>query len=194
MSKTPTNELEGAPAAGAPSFLEVGRLRRTHGIHGELVLEVLTDFPERIRRGVTLYVGPDRRPLRLRSRRGHAEGLLIAFQGYEDREAAGELRNQGVFVRADDRPPLEEGEYYHHQILGLPVFDEQRRALGRVIEILETGSNDVLIIRSESGPELLLPLLETTLLGVDLERGELTVRLLPGLLPNEPEADEDLPR
>jgi 16S rRNA processing protein RimM len=115
--------------------------------------------------------------------------LLIAFQGYEDREAVGELRNQLVMVRADDRPPLEEGEYYHHQILGLRVFNEDGQFLGQVVEILETGANDVLVIRPEQGAELLLPMLESTVLSVNLESGELQVHLLPGLQPGEEETD-----
>jgi len=178
------------PAGGAKAeFLVVGKLRRPHGIRGEIILEVLTDFPERLHRGLVVYVGPQHQPLRLRSLRQIEGGLLIAFQGYADREAAGELRNQLVMVRADDRPPLEEGEYYHHQIMGLRVVNEGGQFLGQVVEILETGANDVLVIRPEQGQELLLPMLESTILSVNLDRGELQVHLLPGLKLGEEEAD-----
>jgi 16S rRNA processing protein RimM len=174
---------------GKAEFLVVGKLHRPHGIRGEVILEILTDFPERLHRGLTVYIGPQHQPLRLRSLRQIEEGLLVSFQGYEGREAVGELRNQLVMVRTDDRPPLEEGEYYHHQILGLRVIDERGQFLGNVVEILETGANDVLVIRPEQGEELLLPMLESTVLSVDLESGEMHVHLLPGLRPGEEETE-----
>lgn len=192
MSPEENSQPDGIlPLAGGAKaeFLVVGKLRRPHGIRGEIILEVLTDFPERLHRGLVVYVGPQHQPLRLSSLRQIEGGLLIAFQGYKDREAAGELRNQLVMVRADDRPPLEEGEYYHHQIMGLRVVNEGGQFLGQVVEILETGANDVLVIRPEQGQELLLPMLESTILSVNLERGELQVHLLPGLKLGEEEAD-----
>ncbi len=189
----------GSPAEGGPVFLAVGRLRRPHGVRGEIQMEVLTDFPERIEPGARLYAGPHYRPLTVRSVRWHDRLMLIAFEGYHTPETIGELRNQLVFVTAADRPPLGEGEYYHHQILGLRVFDEGRRLLGTVVEILETGANDVYVVRLEGAPadrletparralqrEILLPATEETILEINLARGEMMVRLLPGLLDEE---------
>jgi 16S rRNA processing protein RimM len=180
----------GSPGSGEPSFIVVGRLRRPHGVRGEIVLEVLTDFPERLRTGVTVFIGPEHRPYLLRGRRPIDEGLLVAFRGLSNREEVLQLRNQEVFVRTDDLPALEEGEYYHHQIVGLRVINETGEVLGKVTDIIETGSNDVYVIRPESGREILLPVLDKTILDVNLDRGELRVHLLPGLLPEEQETDE----
>jgi 16S rRNA processing protein RimM len=105
------------------------------------------------------------------------------LEPYNDPESAGELRNQMVYVRADDRPPLPEGEYYHHQLLGLDVVSEQGEYLGHLTQILGTGANDVYVIRPESGPELLLPAIESVVLDIDITHGEMKVRLLPGLRP-----------
>jgi 16S rRNA processing protein RimM len=86
-------------------------------------------------------------------------------------------------VPTADRPPLPEGEYYHHQLIGLKVVNEQGDVLGKVKEILATGANDVYIVRPEIGKEILIPAVDEFILAVNLERGELRVRLAPGLLP-----------
>jgi 16S rRNA processing protein RimM len=173
----------GSPQKGEPVFLAVGKLRRPHGLHGEIIMDVLTDFPERLHRGDTLYVGTEYQPLRLRSHRWHSAALLVTFEGYDNPERAGELRNQWVYVTTADRPPLPEGEYYHHQLIGLKVISEQGEVLGKVTEILATGANDVYVVRAEIGTEILIPAVDDFVRAIDLERGELRVRLAPGLLP-----------
>lgn len=169
----------------SPAYLAIGKLRRPHGVKGEILMDVLTDFPERIQTGATLLVGAEYTPLQLRSRRAHGNTLLVAFEGYDTPEAVGEWRNQIVYVTAADRPALPEGDYYHHQLLGLHVVSDAGQELGLLAEILETGANDVFVVRPESGPEILLPVIASVFLGVDLERGEIRVHLLPGLLSEE---------
>jgi 16S rRNA processing protein RimM len=163
----------------------VGKLRRPHGVRGEMLMQVLTDFPERLGRGSVLYLGADQPRLTLRSLRPHKDGLLVAFEGIDTPEEAGRLRNQVVFVKTADRPPLEEGEYYHHQLIGLRVICADGRMLGQAVEILETGASDVLVVRGESGPEILVPLAEPFLKAVRLQQGEVEVTLIPGMLPGE---------
>ncbi|MBL7164163.1 MAG: 16S rRNA processing protein RimM [Anaerolineales bacterium] len=177
----------GSPNDGGPEFLVVGKLRRPHGLRGEIIMSVWTDFPERLTSGIQLYVGDDHQLLKIRSLRQHNQGFLIAFEGYDDREQAGVFRNQLVSVRTDDLPSLEEGEFYHHQLLGLRVIrDEDDSVLGTVVKIIETGgANDVFQVRSEDDTELLLPDIESVVLDIDIERGEMRVHLIPGLLPNE---------
>ena len=174
----------GSPQKGEPVFLAVGKLRRPHGVHGEIIMDVLTDFPERLHTGMTLFIGPEHLPLRLRSHRPTAAAMLVAFEGYNTPEQAGELRNQFAYVPTADRPPLPEGEYYHHQLIGLKVVDEHGKALGRVSEILATGANDVYVVRPEMGAEILIPAVDEFVLDTDLERGELRVHVAPGLLPD----------
>lgn len=168
---------------GEPLYLAVGKLRRPHGIRGEIVMEMLTDFPERFRAGAVVYVGPRRVPLTLRSVRPHRDRLLVAFEGYENRSQVEALRNLLVAVPSDEVPPPEEGEIYLHQLLGLRVVTDEGMPLGRLVEILETGANDVYIVEPEGGgAEILLPAIDEVVLHIDLERGEMTVHLLEGLL------------
>ncbi len=174
----------GSSPVGEPAFLVVGKLRRPHGVRGELVMEVITDFPERLEPGVTVYIGEDHQPHEIRSKRPHGALMLITFDAYRDPETAGGLRNQLVYVRADDRPPLAEGEYYHHQLIGLSVVSDVGQRLGQLTQILQTGANDVYVVRPEIGREILLPAIPDVIQDIDLAKGEMLVRLLPGLLPD----------
>jgi 16S rRNA processing protein RimM len=164
--------------------LAVGRIRRPHGIAGELLMEIHTDFPERLVPGRVVFVGPERTALEIKAIRLHVKSFLVSFAGVTNREQAAALRNQWVSVRTDGLEPLPDGDYYHHQIIGLRVLAEDGRELGSVVEILETGANDVYIVRSEDGKEILLPATDDVTKEIDLQAGEMQVELLPGLLPD----------
>ena len=178
----------GSPSAGEPALLlVVGKIRRPHGVAGEALVEIYTDFPERLAPKTLIFVGAAHQPLTIRKRRPHKDGLLLAFEDITTPEQVGLLRNLMISIPAADRPPLPEGEYYHHQILGLSVVDEDGQELGKLAEILETGANDVYVVTRDDGTELLLPAISDVLLDVDLPRKTMRVHLLPGLIREERE-------
>jgi 16S rRNA processing protein RimM len=176
QDQTQQDTSAGSPTPGEPAFLAVGRLRRPHGITGEILMDVLTDFPERLRPGKTVYVGETHEPLRIAGIRGHNLELIVRFHGMNTSEEVGRLRNALAFVKASEVPTLPEGEYYHHQLLGLTVVDETGNELGKLEQILETGANDVYVVKTTEGKELLLPAVEDVILEVNLERREVRVR------------------
>lgn len=178
-------ETAAPPSSSASEYLVVGKLRRPHGLQGEILMEVLTDFPERLKPGVTLYAGSDFAPLQIQKVRWQNQAMLISFSEHESLDAVGKLRNQFVFVPAADRPALAVGEYYHHQLTGLMVYTQQGEQLGEITQILETGANDVFVIRPRDGREILIPDTDEVVLNVDLETGRMTIHILPGLLPDE---------
>ena len=178
----------GSPTSGEPVYLAVGMLRRPHGIHGDLLMEVHTDFPERLRPGMKVYIGKDYAPMTIARIRPHAQGLLVGLRGVETPEAAGRYRNLLVSVPAKDRPSLPQGEYYHHQLIGLRVESDDGESLGLLTEVLVTGANDVYVVTDEAGRELLLPAIEPVVLSVDLEGGVLKVHLIPGLVESQGDA------
>ncbi len=175
----------GSPSAGEPALLVIGKIRRPHGLAGEALVEIYTDFPERLAPKTLVFVGAAHQPLTIRKRRPHKDGLLLTFEDITTPEQVGLLRNQMLSIPAVDRPPLPEGEYYHHQILGLSVVDENGQDLGRLTEILETGANDVYVVTRDDGTELLLPAIADVVLDVDLPRKTMRVHLLPGLIKEE---------
>ena len=146
-------------------------------------MSVMTDFPERIQAGVAVYLGEDHKPVTIAGVRHHNKGMLVKFEEYPSREDVEFIRNWPVFVRTADRPALPEGEYYHHQLIGLNVLTDEDQKLGAVAEILETGANYVFIVRNAAGEDVLLPDIPEVVLAIDLDAKEMRVHLLPGLLP-----------
>ncbi|MDA1329748.1 MAG: 16S rRNA processing protein RimM [Chloroflexi bacterium] len=163
-----------------PVFLAVGKVRRPHGLRGEVLVHILSDFPERLQPGAEILLGEEYLPVTIRSRRHHNDGLLIAFEQYSAREQLDAFRNQVLYIRIEDLPKLDNQEYYHHQLIGLDVWAEGQ-LLGKLSEIIETGANDVYVVRSEVGNEVLLPATSEVILGIDLEKKRLEAHLLPGL-------------
>ena len=175
-----TTNTSGSPD-GEPVYLVVGFLRRAHGLRGELIMDLHTDFPERLKSGRKLFVGEEYRPVELASARTHAKGMLVKFKGIESPEEAGLFRNQWVYVRASDVPSLPEGKLYQHELFGFEVVDENGEALGQLVEILETGANDVYVVRNETGKEILLPAIPSVILELDAPRRVMRVHVLEGL-------------
>ena len=108
--------------------------------------------------------------------------MLVKFKGIETPEDAGQFRNQWVYVKATDVPPLPEGKLYQHELFGFDVVDENDNLLGELVEILETGANDVYVVRDESGKEILLPAIPSVILELDPARRLMRVHLLEGLV------------
>jgi 16S rRNA processing protein RimM len=132
-----------------------------------------------------LYLEAEGEQLHLVKCRPHREGMLMTFEGYSSPEEVSQLRNQTIFVKSEDRPALADGEYYNHQLIGLHVITHEGTPLGIVTEILETGANDVLVIRSDTGVETLIPMADAFIQGIDLDKREILVHLIPGMLSEE---------
>jgi 16S rRNA processing protein RimM len=165
----------GSPDKSEPVFIAVGLLRRSHGVSGEMIMDVLTDFPERLRNR-KVFLGEKKLPNRILSLRKHNRAMIVALEGCSTPEATAGFRNAVVYVRADQLPELPEGEYYHHELLGLLAVTEDGRELGRLEQILETGANDVYLVRQADGGELLLPAVEDVIVAYEIKEGKIVVR------------------
>jgi 16S rRNA processing protein RimM len=159
---------------------------RPHGVRGELRVEVITGHPERLGQHAHFYLAHPDSPEQaqrysVEEIRGHKEIVLLKLEGCDDRNEAEVLRDMLVQVPAEEAVPLEEGEYYHFQIVGVRVETEDGEWLGQVAEVLETGANDVYLVRGPRG-EILLPAIVDVVLELDLEARRMVVRLLPGML------------
>jgi len=172
----------GSPAAGEPAFLAVGKIRRPHGVNGDVLVEVYTDFPERLKPKTVVYAGEAHIMLTIRRTRSHNDGLLLGFDGYLTPEDVGTFRNQILYIAKTNLTELTDGEFYYHELLGLSVTDETGRPLGEITEIMQTGANDVYVITDDAGREILLPAIADVILHVDRIEKIMKVHLLPGLV------------
>lgn len=167
----------GSPQTGEPVYLTIGKLRRTHGVQGEIIMDALTDVPETITAGLVVFVGGHHKEVKIKSVRQADKSYLVAFEGYDDCDQVGIFRNQYVFIKTKDAAPLEVGKYYQHEVIGMEVVDESGSHIGKVAEIISTGANDVYVILPESGEEILIPAIKAVILEIDAVKKKMKVRL-----------------
>ena len=135
----------------------------------------LSDNPGRFARGSSLLLGGS--TVRVVSSRKDKAHLVVRLDAVGDRTNAESLRGSHLTVPLDELEPPPAGSYYHYQIMDMDVSAEDGSPLGRVVQILPTGSNDVYVVRDGEGKETLVPALAGVLLEVDPERGRMVVRL-----------------
>lgn len=163
----------------ALEYLIIGQVVGSWGVRGEAKVNILTDFPERFALLKRVYLGEEHTPCKVQYARLHKQWALIKFVGIDSPAAARALAGQYVRIPIAEAMPLAADEYYEHQILGLAVWTDEGEYLGRIKEILFTGSNDVYVVQDDA--EILIPALKDVVLQVDLEQGRMIVHLLEGL-------------
>lgn len=186
-----TDDRISGPASAQPAgprYLLLGEILRPHGIRGELRMRILTDFPERIPELDAVYVGvgpasPDVTAYHVEHMRMHQAYGLLKLQGVDDRNQAELLRDLFVMVAIEDAVPLEEGEFYLYQLIGLAVETTSGEALGTLRDVIETGANDVYVVASPTYGEVLLPAIDEVIVRLDIPAGVMVVNLIEGLLP-----------
>ena len=161
------------------SSINVGRILGPHGLWGGIRIEVYTDVPHRFDVGSTLYIESTSYTVSGCSS-GNSGQLILAFHGLTTQAQARALIGQWITVPASEVPELPPGEFYHFQLLDLRVLTADGEELGRVSDILETGSNDVYVVSGEDG-ETLVPALAEVIQEIDLDRGIMVVSLPDGL-------------
>jgi len=161
--------------------MAVGRVLRPHGIRGDLLVEPYSETIHSIEAESEVFIGSLQNLRTVVSLRSHRNHMILRVEGCEDRETAEAFRGSELLIPMQAAEPLEEGVYYRWQILGLAVEEQGGKHLGTVRDILETGANDVYIVRGDGPRELLLPAIESVILKVDLDAGQLLVRLPEGL-------------
>lgn len=167
-------------------YLNVGKIVNTHGVMGEVRVISTTDFPEiRYQVGNTLYLFQDKKkPIKLTitSHRKHKNFDLLMFEGYININHAESLRGGELKVIEDDLEDLAENEYYYYEIVGLKVLDQEGAELGVISEILDTGANDVWVVKRKGQRDALLPYIESVIKEIDLENGVVHADIPEGLL------------
>ena len=157
-------------------FIEAGRITNTHGVAGEVKIEVWLDSPQLLRRcGRVFLDGAERKIL---SGKVQKNFLIAKLEGAEDVNAAMALKGKTVLIRREDAR-LPAGSYFLQDILGARVVDEQGREIGRLTEVLERPASNVYVVQGET--EHLIPAVPAFILATDPAAGVITVRLIEGM-------------
>ena len=159
------------------NHVTLGKLGTTHGINGWIRVYSETDNPESIfdYQDWSLYntATSQRQPIKALEWKAHQGHFICKFDGYDSPEAAKTLTNLLIQVEANELPQLNDDEYYWSQLIGLEIIDQHGQSLGKVSNLMETGSNDVLIVKGEK--EHAIPYLPWVIKAVDLEKQQILV-------------------
>ena len=159
------------------AFIEAGRIINTHGVQGEVKIEVWLDSPQFFKsfRRLTIQGGDE---LRVLSARVHKDFVIARLEGVEDVNAAMALKNKTVSVRREDAK-LPAGAFFLQDILGAQVVDEDGNAVGELVDVLETPASRIYVVRGET--EHLIPAVPEFVKKTDPEAGVVTVHLIEGM-------------
>ncbi len=165
-------------------LVPLGKVLKVHGIKGKVKIAPFGETLETLEQGRTVYYrdpGKGWRPLVIEKVQKQPRFLIVSFKGIFNRDQAEFLRGRRIYLPATQLPVLEEGEYYHYQLIGLRVIDVNGKIIGRLAEILSTGSNDVYVVKG-GNQEILIPAIEDVIKEVNLGENTMVVDLPEGLV------------
>lgn len=166
----------------------IGKIVAPFGVRGEVKVLALTDFPERFDAGAKMRAKPakgETRTLTVSTSRPHKDGLVIKYIDVDSADSAEELRSAELVISESELGQLPDSSFYVFDLLGLKVTTEDGCDQGEVVEVLQGGANDVYV----TSTGLCIPALKNVVSRVDLERGVMVIRAVPGLLPDKADAD-----
>jgi 16S rRNA processing protein RimM len=165
-------------------LVAIAKIAKTRGLRGEVIADVLTDFPERFELLETVFiVKPNGESLeaKLENFWFQKGRVILKFAGFDQIETAETLRNAEVCIPESEAVALEEGEFYDWELQGCEVETVEGEKLGRVKELMRTGGTENLVVQSET-KDYLIPFAETICVEVDIENKLIRVNVPEGLL------------
>lgn len=166
------------------NWVPVGRIHRTHGLKGEFKFQPLVTQPDILKNLNHLKLQGNQgqeTELDFESLRGIPGKLIIKFKGIDTIDDAQAYTGQIVLVREASLKKLPDGEFYWFQVIGLDVYDEDHHSYGKVVEIIETGSNDVYVVQ-DGKKEILIPMIDWVVKTIDIEENKLVFDNVEGLI------------
>lgn len=170
---------------GRDDLIIIARAVRPRGLKGELVAEVLTDFPERFEKIKELSgVGPDgeRKQLELEIYWFQNDRMVLKFAGYDTIEAAKALVGYEFGLPAAERVELSQDEFYDWELEGCLVEDKLGAAIGKVREVMRTGGVELLVVENEERREVMIPMAASIVVEIDITRKKIVIDPPEGLL------------
>ena len=163
-------------------YIKIGQIINTHGHKGELKILPLTDDINRFYDAEHFYVqqGNEYQKCHVKQCRLHQNRAILAFEEIPDMNEAEKLKGKYLELPEEELKPLPTGHYYIYQLIGLDVYEEER-FLGRIEDILQTGSNDVYAVKDPNGRMLYIPALKEVVRDIDPAARVVKIKIPPGL-------------
>ena len=166
------------------NYLRVGVISSTHGIGGEVKVFPTTDDNKRFKKlkQVFLDTGKEYLELEVERVRFFKQMVIVKFKGINNINDIEKYKGKDLLVTRENAVPLEENEYFIYDIMDASVVDEEGKEIGILKEVLTTGANDVYVVKTVEGKEVLLPVIDGCILDIDIENKVVTAHIMPGLL------------
>ena len=163
---------------------QVGIISSTHGVRGEVKVFPTTDDMKRFKKlkEVLLDTGKETLTLEIEGVKFFKQFVILKFKGYDNIDDIVKYRGKSLFVPRENAVKLQKDEYFIADLIGLKVVNEDGSFTGVLKDVTETGANDVYIVESQDGKEVLIPAIKDCILQVDFEKEQVLVHLLDGLL------------
>lgn len=166
------------------SYLRVGVIASTHGLKGEVKVFPTTDDPERFRdlKQVFLDTGNEYKSLNVAGVKFFKNQVILKFREFNDINEIEQYKGKDLLVTRDQAVPLKENENFITDLIDMEVYTDEDKRLGILTDVLQTGANDVYVVETGEGKEVLLPAIPSCILEVNVEAARMTVHILEGLL------------
>ena len=168
---------------------QVGAITQTHGIRGEVKVFPMTDDVSRFKnmKELILDTGKEQIVLEVTSARPQKNLVILKFKGIDNINDVEKYKGCGLFVTKENRVKCKKDEYFIADLIGLRAIDEEGEAFGTISDVIQTGANDVYVITTKLGEEVMIPAIKDWILEVSVEEqdgqaGYVRIHLLPGLL------------
>lgn len=166
--------------------LKVGKITNTHALKGEVKVISTSDFiDERLKPGSQLIVTNGNQSIReviVESSREHKGKYLVKFKGIDTIEEAEKFKNLQLRVDSEFLSDLEDGEYYYYEIIGCKIYERDNNEIGEIVDIIQTGANDVWVVNNNFSKEYLIPYIDEVVKEIDINNKKIIIELMEGLL------------
>ena len=164
-------------------LFKVGVITSTHGIKGEVKVFPTTDDVNRFKKlkKVILDTGKEKIDMEIAGVRFFKNMVILKFKGIDDINDVEKYRKAELYVTRENAVPLKKNEYYIADLIGMDVVSDEDEELGVIDDVLQTGANDVYVIKKAGCQDLLIPAIKDCVKDVDVEGGKMIVHLLEGL-------------
>lgn len=162
----------------------VGKVLRPRGLKGEVKVKIITSFPEHFQNLKTLFAKTENewQSYSIIDVILSNKAVYLKFAEIISLDQADKLRGKELFIEREQLTDLSEGEFYVHDMIGMQVVSEEGEKLGELLDVETYAGNDVYVVKSPSGKELLIPAIQDVVKNVDLKNKTMTIHLMDGLL------------
>ncbi len=163
-------------------MLRVGKITNTHGIKGDLKVLPLTDYFERFEELEWVYIEGFKDKFYIENIKYKPTLVILSFEGYGDINLVEKFKDRYLLIDESQRRDLPEDTYYIADIIGLDVFTVKDEYIGKVVDIIQTGSSEVYVIRMDNRKEIMIPSVKEFMPDISLEKKRITIDPIEGMI------------